>query len=329
MGVRKRSGKGEIVLRLDESIEVEARASLPPLSAHKPCNPSLIVRDDTILCVYKGINFDLETEGYRFTYGGYNVPFCDSQNYVAELDMDLKVRGAHFLEDRHIRARPFALHGLQDLRLFAWRDGLWCMGAAATHETQSGAVRRRLVERVVLCRLAGKTLKVAAVLPSRQLREKNWMPWVRGDDLFAIYAQDPYEVLHLEKGKSQQSLHPASHQALEGQFGGTCVIPWQDGFIGIIHRQHRDAVRGAPASGRLRTYTHSLVVYRSNFDVAAVSEPFSFEGQKVEFCCGLAVSGRSIFLSYGIWDREAVVLKAPLASVIRALNLQHVLGIDG
>ncbi|MGL4527176.1 MAG: hypothetical protein ACRCUC_09375, partial [Aestuariivirga sp.] len=241
----------------------------------------------------------------------------------------LKVRGAHFLEDRHIRARPFALHGLQDLRLFARRDGLWCMGAAATHETQSGAVRRRLVERVVLCRLAGKTLKVAAVLPSRHLREKNWMPWVRGDDLFAIYAQDPYEVLHLEKGKSQQSLHPASHQALEGQFGGTCVIPWQDGFIGIIHRQHRDAVRGAPASGRLRTYTHSLVVYRSNFDVAAVSEPFSFEGQKVEFCCGLAVSGRSIFLSYGIWDREAVVLKAPLASVVRALNLQHVLGIDG
>jgi hypothetical protein len=123
-----------MVLRLDESIEVEARASLPPLSAHKPCNPSLIVRDDTILCVYKGINFDIEKEGYRFTYGGYSVPFCDSQNYVAELDMDLKVRGAHFLEDRHIRARPFALHGLQDLRLFARRDGLWCMGAAATHE---------------------------------------------------------------------------------------------------------------------------------------------------------------------------------------------------
>jgi predicted GH43/DUF377 family glycosyl hydrolase len=49
----------------------------------------------------------------------------------------------------------------------------------------------------------------------------------------------------------------------------------------------------------------------------------------VEFCCGLAISGRSIFLSYGVWDREAVVLKAPLASVIRALNLQHVLGLDG
>ena len=71
------------------------------------------------------------------------------------------------------------------------------------------------------------------------------------------------------------------------------------------------------------------MVYRSNFDVAAVSAPFSFEGQKVEFCCGLAVSGRSIFLSYGIWDREAVVLKAPLASVIRALDLQHVPGSDG
>jgi hypothetical protein len=313
------------VLRLDESIEVEARASLPALSAHRPCNPSLVVQDGTLLCVYKGINFDLETEGYRFSYGGYSVPFCDSQNYFAELDMDLKVRGAHFLEDRHIRARPFALHGLQDLRLFAWRDGLWCLGAAATHEFQPGASRRHLVERVVLCRLAGNTLKVAAVLPSRQPREKNWMPWVKGDDLYAIYAQDPYEVLLLAKGRSQQSLHPATHKALQAQFGGTCVIPWQNGFIGIIHRQYRDPASAGPASGRLRTYTHSMVVYRANFDVAAVSEPFSFEGQKVEFCCGVAISGRSIFLSYGVWDREAVVLKASLDSVIRALNLQDVL----
>jgi hypothetical protein len=114
-----------MIARLLDHIAIEARASLPPLSAHRPCNPSLIVRDDTILCVYKGINFDLEAEGYRFTYGGYSVPFCDSQNYVAEMDMDLKVRGAHFLEDRHIRARPFALHGLQDLRLRGLSSAGW------------------------------------------------------------------------------------------------------------------------------------------------------------------------------------------------------------
>jgi hypothetical protein len=185
-----------------------------------------------------------------------------------------------------------------------------------------------LAERVVLCRLDDKTLKVAAVLPSRKPREKNWMPWVRGNDLFAIYAQDPYEVLHLEKGKSQQSLHPAMHKALKSQFGGTCVIPWKDWFIAIIHRQHPDLVNAGPGNTLRSIYTHSLVVYRSNFDVVAVSEPFSFEGQNVEFCCGLAVSGRSILLSYGVWDREAVVLKASLASVIRALNLQHVLGGD-
>ena len=148
--------------------------------------------------------------------------------------MDLKVRGAHFLEDRHIRARPFALHGLQDLRLFAWRDGLWCMGAAATHETQSGAVRRRLVERVVLCRLAGKTLKVAAVLPSRQPREKNWMPWVRGDDLFAIYAQDPYEVLHLEKGKYPSVASPG---VAPGP-GGPVRRDLRHSLAGPVHRHH-------------------------------------------------------------------------------------------
>lgn len=311
--------------KLTEQIEVEALVKLPQLSSHNVCNPSVIAKNGKLLAIYKGINYDLELGSYRATYAGYKVPFSDSQNYFAELDPNLNVLSVSFVEDRHIRAQSFALQGLQDLRMFSYKDKIWCMGVAITHESLGKAEDDVKIERVILCELNRGRLLPLAIMPSRQVREKNWMPWVKGDDLYAIYAQDPYEVFHINGSKISQAFCPGDKEALTGQFGGSCVISWKDKFIGVIHRKHKGRILADGTTKKLMYYTHSFIVYSQNFEILAVSPPFTFEGQRIEFCAGIALFEHSIVFSYGIWDKNAMLLKAPLESVINALGLSSLL----
>lgn len=294
---------------------------LPPLSAHSVCNPSVIAHQGQLLAVYKGVNYKLRESGYRGWYGGFPVRFSDSQNYMAVLSHDLEVEHFAFLEDRHIRAHPFAFNGLQDLRLFVQDDKLHCAGAAITHVR---APQRKAVEkkkRMLLCELSHGTLVPKAWMPPRQTYEKNWMPWVNDGHLHFIYAQDPYEVLKVEGGMISASLSPESKPELSGQSGGSCVIPFGDKFIGVIHRKQEGMIKDDGSGGPLLSYTHSLVVYARNFDVLAVSPEFTFEDERVEFCCGMAILGESVIFSYGVWDEQAILLKLGLQEVLNHLGL--------
>ena len=81
------------------------RLELPKLTNHSPCNPSIIVRDDGLLCVYRGCNYFLRQHGYSKFYGSWTSPLTDSQNYIAEVSDDLECLRADLIEDRHSRAR--------------------------------------------------------------------------------------------------------------------------------------------------------------------------------------------------------------------------------
>jgi hypothetical protein len=69
-------------------------------------------------------------------------------------------------------------------------------------------------------------------------------------------------------------------------------------------------------------YFHKAVVYGPDFEVLDVSCPFRFEGERVEFCCGLAVDGDAILLSYGIWDTEAKLMKMDARDFFAVVGLE-------
>ena len=298
-----------------------SRVALPQLTAHSACNPSVISWQGKLLAVYKGINYKLRKGGYQGWYGGFSVPFSDSQNYLAVLSEDLEIESTSFIEDRHIRANSYAYNGIQDLRLFSWNGNLLCAGAAITHKPEPELGGFRKIYRILLCELKGGTLRPLLLLPGGQDYEKNWMPWVRNGELRLIYAQDPYSIVKVERNAITEQIFPQARPELAGQSGGSCVIPFGDKFISVIHRKY-PGVLNNPAEGEaLVAYTHSLVIYSADFDVLAVSPEFTFEGERVEFCCGIAIVGESVIFSYGVWDEEAVLLKLPLRAVLDRLGL--------
>lgn len=294
------------------------RIVLPQITLHKPCNPSILAQKDRILVVYKGINYDLKKNGYTGHYGGFPVPFSDSQNYILEASRDLEIQKYGFVEDRHIRAHPDALNGIQDLRIFEWRDRIFVLGVAVSHKQD---INGKLVKqnKAVLCELDGSCLRLVCFLPSRQQFEKNWMPWVKEGELYFIYNCDPFEVLKFEGKGISQSFRPLMADGLRFQSGSSCVLPLWGKFLGIIHKRYPGPLFQPPEAGELRKYTHSAVLYGEKFEVLAVSQEFTFEAERVEFCCGFALVENRIILSHGIWDREAVLLELPLVDFLDAV----------
>lgn len=66
-----------------------------------------------------------------------------------------------------------------------------------------------------------------------------------------------------------------------------------------------------------------MVIYSKDFEVLGTSYPFSFEGESIEFCTGLAIHEENMIFSYGIWDRHAVLIKLRIADCIKTLGLDQ------
>jgi hypothetical protein len=301
------------------------RIVLPKQSLHSVSNPSVVTVGKRVYAVYKGVNYNLQNNGHsKMKYGGFLVPFSDSQNYYANIDATngLILKDFGFLEDRHIRANQLALNGLQDIRIFHWRNEIYALAAAITHyppkQAHSSPIKQTSM---MLCKFSGNSLVALFNFPSKHQHEKNWMPWVKENELFFIYHHDPYQILKFD-GKEIINIDlPEAPKALTLQSGGSAVVPFGKNFIGIVHQKYGGYVLDDGVHAPLMTYTHKVVIYGQNFDILAVSPNFTFEGARVEFCCGIAILNDSVILSYGVWDNQAVITRMNIKEFLRLLSL--------
>lgn len=312
------------MINLSQSSISHQRIALPRLTNHEVCNPSILIKANKLFAVYKGVNFNLKVDGYsKMKYGGFQVPFSDSQNYFANINWDegLKLESYGFLEDRHIRGNQLALNGLQDIRIFYWQKEIYALAVAITHSPSDQNQRPIKSNAMLLCKLLNRTLVPICRLPSRQQYEKNWMPWVIEDNLHFIYHSDPYEIFTFNGKNIINKIKPESHSGLKLQSGGSTVIPFGKNFIGITHQKNEGTVSDNRKGLPLMSYYHKAIIYSSNFEVLDVSPNFTFEGERVEFCCGIALEKNNLAFSYGIWDTEAIIVKMKLNEFLATLSL--------
>ncbi len=162
----------------------ELEIALPPHFA--PANPSICSRDGTVYGVVRAVNYTVENMAYRIHD---ERGIIRSRNFFVRLGPDLNV-----VEAREILERPpsvprsgFPVAGFEDCRLFSCRGRFWC-SATVRDMVPSGRCEIALLELD-----AGQRIVDVAVERSvhADRHQKNWMPLVRGDDLFFVYLSDP------------------------------------------------------------------------------------------------------------------------------------------
>lgn len=285
------------------------RLELPKLTNHNPCNPSILMDGERIVVSYRGCNYFLREHGYSRFYGSWSSPVTDSQNYMAEISDDLTCLGADFIEDRHVRARRDCLDGIQDLRIFKWRGEIFAVGSGCNSRTFIEKTARHPECTMVLGKIVNNRFEIVTSFNSGHPVEKNWMPWVMEDRLLFIYAPAPFVVLEYDHSKkSLRQIDVPDEGLLPKSSGSSCVMPFGEKFIGVLHWKSYEEGKAV--------YRHKLFVASKDLRILDVSSEFSFEGEAVEFCAGMAFKGNDLYFSYGIFDEKAVILKMPRAEAL-------------
>jgi hypothetical protein len=296
--------EGRLVLseHLPESAFV--RLSVPESEKYLPCNPSIAKdADGGLACLVRTVNYELgEEDGIWFR----GDPAPNTRNYLITLGQDLSQQSVKWVDDLMARnTRVPARDGLEDGRLFWWRESWWFTCTALHHGPK---VRGTMA----LCKLDKTTVSGLEFLHSPHGREleKNWMPLAEGDQLSFVYMHHPSESY--EYAPQKRRLWLGGFPPLAGWSGGSQLISHEGAYLGVVHqrRKHKNRVY----------YAHRLVQYNGNLEPFNAGREFYFRGEQIEFCAGLVQHGEQYVLSFGVKDREAWLVSLTAGQVASLLK---------
>jgi hypothetical protein len=247
-------------------VSAEKPAAFEKVCDGQKTNPS-ICGDDVLV---REVNYTLD----------WDVPpdwRPDTTNHLGRL-RGRKVENLNPLNDGH-RLHKVMENGLEDGRLIRYNGRLYGLFSAHFHSGGRWPVVRNTM--TLLDLRAGDYRTFPTGKP-----EKNWMPFVENGELFAVYSTSPLEIVSLEDG----SVVKEGPGLTEKWSGGSQLIPYQGGFLGVVHRHVN------------RVYEHAFIALNGNS--LELSPPFRFFGERVEFCAGLTQHDNSLCLSFGVMDRE-------------------------
>jgi predicted GH43/DUF377 family glycosyl hydrolase len=232
-------------------------------------------------------------------------------NYMLELDWDLAVRRIEPIVDRTTGPTRYRsqIQGYEDCRLFE-AGARWY--ATATVCDLNPVERRE----IALLEFAGADIVAVRGLagPHAERHEKNWMPFQRLGTPHLLYSCGPTIVLRCdpERGAVAEVSRREAPQEAANLRGGSQGVEVDAGHLFVVHevdyREH--ALR----------YVHRFVLLDGELSLAALSRPFSFTSDRVEFCAGMARRGDELVLSFGVSDAAAGLATLELGQALALLE---------
>ena len=266
-----------------------------PPEGFKLLNPSVARRGEDIFVCQRAINYGISEDGS--TYSTANGEPVQMRNFLLRLDEALRTRSCAeiLLPEQATDQRDGVLLLLEDLRLFCWKDSLWCSAIAreAFPQALGDQIRARIEDD------GTGSFRFRDWRPiefeSTKGSPANWMPLVEGDRLKFIYSCDPTRILD-ENGSLASETIPSIWA--EPFKGGAQAIPFDGGSLAIIQEMHFQ-----PAE----FFRHRFVWFDKTGALRAVSRPFYFEKKCAERAAGLAWSSDNdrLVISYGIGGAES------------------------
>jgi hypothetical protein len=195
-------------------------------------------------------------------------------------------------------------YGVEDIRLFNWRNGLWGIGAGIGDGANGRVIRQVLFEIKDSTVVSGFEL----ASPHNRIYEKNWAPLVNKDSLNLVYQIDPVEIYSFQNGKIVGELIPKEINNSFDIKGSTPFIPLNNHWLGLVHA-------GPFKSDDRLFYTHRFCLLDAQFRRMDLSQPFFLQRRGIEFACGLINDGSSLLISYGASDRASAFIKMPIGKL--------------
>jgi len=280
---------------------------------YHPMNPSIQKTKTGYVVICRSVNYT--QKGARSFHTIDSSGVFRTRNFLVHYDRDLNVVAQQeIVEDLpRQRIRSFNLEGLDDCRLFPFQNSSWF--TCTTSDTNPAGNFQ-----ISLCRLGSKpregTVFVDKLIPllgpDPHRCEKNWLPFILEGSLHVIYSYDPFLIYRVDPDKGSCDKIMDINPPLDfSRFRGSAApIPWKGGYLLLVHEVvfHFNYER---------TYIHRFLFLDSQLQMQQLSDPFYFQHQGVEFCCGMQVdhSKEHLILTLGEEDRDAYFCQVPVATV--------------
>jgi hypothetical protein len=256
-------------------------------------NPSVAVVDDKLKAIVRTVSYRIRPDG-SYDYNGLSA--IRTTSFLVDLDHEFRSTCEIELKRPDNFPEPVftGVLDVEDMRLIPRSDGsLWASGCVLEQNPQ--AWREQFLMK--LNPVTGAVTDWRRIEPKfvPKQNEKNWMPMFRPGWYFA-WMYRPGIVMD-EYGEQLTKAEPSL--AVDQFSGGGQLVPWDLGWLGIIHEARQD-----PTSGK-RYYWHRFVQFDKKSALQKVSRPFVFFDRQIELAAGLALYHGKVIVSFGVLDREA------------------------
>lgn len=240
-------------------------------------------------------DISLTTKNY---FGKINSSTC-SLDFVSEIDTSL-------LDQKPL----WTFVGLEDARIVKWENKLYLSGVRRD-TTTNGQGRMELSE-IILDKDQYKEVarfRIPAPGKDDSYCEKNWMPVLDLPFHFVKWS-NPTEVVRvdIEEQKCETVFldnQPPKHIDFRG---GSQVISFDNFRIACVHSTF---LYKSEAGRKNAKYQHSFIVWDKDWNIIKTTPLFSFLNFDIEFCCGMTATDNDIYISFGIQDNAAYIIKMP------------------
>jgi len=226
-----------------------------------------------------GVDFQTNPSIWEDNYLIRTVNYDLDEGFVRPPDSKTHLVTRNGTREIDYNPRPLIFsNGLEDGRLIRW-NGRLC-GLFSGHYQSEG---RWVIYRNTMILVDLESMEWRSI-PTEK-REKNWMPFVEDGHLRVIYSTSPLEIWDISERLPEVVYEGPG--LTEFWSGGSQMIPYQGGYLGVVHR-HKN-----------RVYEHAFLAMDGRS--LELSPAFRFFGSPVEFCAGLS---EDLCLSFGVQDKE-------------------------
>ena len=261
-----------------------------------------------------GFSMIVRSANYRVDFGAaHDDGIVRNINYLVRLNAMLGLSAVDPIDDgpEDLRRYPSAVLGFEDCRLVRVA-GRW-FACATTAELNP-------IERSEMVLMALDGPEVTSVLPLAGPKpgraEKNWMPFVHDGELHFVYSCAPMIVLRCDHrtGRLTMASETRSPELASSLRGGSqgLALERDGGYLFIVH--------GLDRTGGKAIYSHRFIRIDPELRLSAISRPFTFTGERIEFCSGAAIQGSDLVVSFGVGDAAAFLAIMPLVDTLDLLE---------
>jgi len=293
-------------------------------SHYNPMNPSIRKTKNGYEAICRTVNY-LQIGAKYFQSLDLLAPdfTANTRNFLLDYDRDLHLLSQKEIVEKLPRVQfKSNVEGLEDCRMFEYKGSTWF--SCTTSDTNPTGQRQ-----ISLCKLedarTSSTIHVELLKPlygpDPNRCEKNWLPFVKNNELYFIYSYSPLTIYQLQMTSATDHAifqlrlcDSASTHDLSRFSGSSSPMEFDDGYLFLVHETIYDDVQ--------RNYMHRFVYMDPEFNITKASKPFIFLHKGIEYCCGMTIdhSGKNLIMAVGIEDREAYLCTVDLKVVRKMLE---------